>query len=135
VIVRKCSFFVMLLSNQCFPNPLTMIFNECSFSSLYGRWAVMYEDLDNMDSEMSESRFRSRISQQRMTEGWKREGNSMQKRTVRTVVIKMNLGGGKKRKEREGQGTWQTKEMRGLRMGQGQGANSGSVRTGARAFP
>lgn len=35
---------------------------------------MVYEDLDNMDSEMSESRFRSRISQERMTEGWKREG-------------------------------------------------------------
>jgi hypothetical protein len=58
------------------------------------------ENLDNMDRTMSESRFRSRISQERMTEGWKGERNSMQKTTETIVVIKINLGGEKKRRER-----------------------------------
>jgi hypothetical protein len=79
--------------------------------------------------KMSESRFRSRISQERRTEGWKRERNSKQKTTVKSVVIKIDLGGEKKR--REGiQGIRQTEEVCGLRMSKGQGAK---IRTRAGA--
>jgi hypothetical protein len=69
----------------------------------------------NIDTEMSESRFRGRISQERMTEGWKRERNSTQKTTERTAVIKINLGGEKKMREGEVQGIWQRGEVGGLR--------------------
>jgi hypothetical protein len=82
------------------------------------------ENLDIWTVEMSESRFRRSISQERMTEGWKGERNCMQKRTVGTVDIKTSLGGEKRR--REGRGIRQTKEMCGLRVGKGQGAKSGS---------
>lgn len=45
------------------------------------------ENLDIWTVEMSESRFRRSISQERMTEGWKGERNCMQKTTVGTVEI------------------------------------------------
>jgi ribosome-binding protein aMBF1 (putative translation factor) len=51
-----------------------------------------------MHSEMSESRFRGRISQERRTEGWKRE-KLKQKTTVKSVVVKIDLGGERKRRE------------------------------------
>lgn len=83
------------------------------------------ENLDIWTVEMSESRFRRSISQERMTEGWKGERNCMQKKTVGTVDIKTSLGGWKKRKERASRDS-QTKEMCELRIGKDHGAKSGS---------
>jgi hypothetical protein len=87
-----------------------------------------HEKLENMHSEMSESRFRSRISQERRTEGWKRE-KLKQKTSVKSVVVKIDLGGVRRgRGERGIQGIRQTEEVSGLRMGKGppdQGAKSG----------
>jgi hypothetical protein len=112
-----------LLSNQCFPNPITIVFNECRPRCMVVG-AVVTRISRICTVKMSESRFRSRISQERRTEGWKRERNSKQKTTVKSVVIKIDLGGEKKR--REGiQGIRQTEEVCGLRMSKGQGAKSG----------
>jgi ribosome-binding protein aMBF1 (putative translation factor) len=71
-----------------------------------------------MHSEMSESRFRSRISQERRTEGWKRE-KLKQKTTVKSVVVKIDLGGERKRRERNSR---ETADRRGERITNGQGS-------------
>jgi hypothetical protein len=37
----KVFFLSTLLSNQCFPNPITIVFNECRFRGMVGCWAVV----------------------------------------------------------------------------------------------
>jgi ribosome-binding protein aMBF1 (putative translation factor) len=71
-----------------------------------------------MHSEMSESRFRSRISQERRAEGWKRE-KLKQKTTVKSVVVKIDLGEERKRRERNSR---ETADRRGERITNGQGS-------------
>ena len=58
--IRKCLLSSILLSSQCF-SQCFLILNECAVLS-YGCCAVKDEVLD-MDSEKSESRFRSDASQ------------------------------------------------------------------------